>query len=86
MRPCLRRRDLEAPIEGGNVPGRQPRVASGGLHHRSTGDDLRRSRYPELAASLLLTFCSWAPTVLQNICRRVALRQRLICYKERSIF
>jgi hypothetical protein len=45
-----------------------------------------RPRYPELAASVLLTFCRCAPTVLQNICRRVALRHRLNCYKERSTF
>jgi hypothetical protein len=35
---------------------------------------------------LLLTFCRYLHTLLQNIYRRVALRRRPICYKERSTF
>jgi len=48
---------------------------------RRTGRFPHRGRQP-----VLLTFCRWAPTLLQNICRRVALRQRLIYYKGRSTF
>jgi hypothetical protein len=33
-----------------------------------------------------LTFCMWSHTFMQNICRRVVLRQRLIYYKGRSTF
>ena len=36
--------------------------------------------------SVLLTFCRWAHTLVQNICRRVVARQRLIYYKGRSTF
>jgi antirestriction protein ArdC len=36
--------------------------------------------------SVLLTFCTWSHTLMQNICRRVVCRQRLIYYRGRSTF
>ena len=67
---------------------------SGGALHKSHAvvDDHLRARdsgyrgleeltYP---FSVLLTFCRWSPTLMQNLCRRVVVRQRLIYYKGRS--
>jgi Zincin-like metallopeptidase len=45
-----------------------------------------RPWHPGLTVSVLLTFCRWSHTFMQNICRRVVLRQRLIYYKGRSTF
>jgi hypothetical protein len=45
-----------------------------------------RPRRPGLTVSVLLTFYMWPHTLMQNICRRVVLRQRLIYYKGRSTF
>jgi hypothetical protein len=45
-----------------------------------------RPWHPGLTVSVVLTFCMWAPTVIQNFCRRVIRRQRLIYYKGRSTF
>ena len=45
-----------------------------------------RPWHPGLTVSVLLTFCMWPHTLMQNICRRVVLRQRLIYYKGRSTF
>jgi hypothetical protein len=42
--------------------------------------------HPGLTVSVLLTFCRWSPTLVQNICRSVVRRQRLIYYKGRSTF
>ena len=39
-----------------------------------------------LLVSVLLTFCMWSHTFIQNFCRRVVRRQRLIYYKGRSTF
>jgi hypothetical protein len=52
----------------------------------ATSAGLLPTAVPELTVSVLLTFCMWSHTFIQNICRRVALRQRLICYKGRSTF
>jgi hypothetical protein len=41
---------------------------------------------PGLTVSVLLTFCMCPHTLMQNICRRVGSRQRLIYYKGRSTF
>ena len=55
--------------------------AAGGLRRLTT-----RPWRPGLTVSVLLTFCRWSHTLIQNICRRVVLRQRLIYYKGRSTF
>ena len=45
-----------------------------------------RPWHPGLTVSVLLTFCMWSHTLMQNLCRRVVFRQRLIYYKGRSTF
>jgi hypothetical protein len=41
---------------------------------------------PRAPWQVLLTFCTWPHTLIQNVCRRVVCRQRLIYYKGRSTF
>jgi hypothetical protein len=48
--------------------------------------ELIETKEQELTESVLLTFCMWPHTLVQNICRRVVPRQRLIYSKGRSTF
>jgi len=58
------------------INGLQPAASAGSLP----------TVHPGLTVSVLLTFCTWSHTLIQNLCRRVVCRQRLIYYKGRSTF
>ena len=58
------------------INGLQPTASAGHLPAVASGP------HP----SVLLTFCMWSHTLMQNVCRRVVFRQRLIYYKGRSTF
>jgi hypothetical protein len=54
---------------------------AGGLRRQTTDRGIRG-----FTVSVLLTFCRWSHTLIQNLCRSVVRRQRLIYYKGRSTF